>query len=301
MVKINQLTNFTGNQGDVPTKQAGNEFLPQASGSGDAIKATANNNPNATYTHGDVYVNTNNIAFFYSNNADGKGNAGWVKIGELMYKDIDKSIAGGANHSIFLLSDGTVKAVGYNLYGQLGDGTTVDKSTPVLVSGITNAVGVACGYNHSIFLLSDGTVKAVGYNLYGQLGDGTTVDKSTPVLVSGITNAVGVAGGWSHSIFLLSDGTVKAVGYNLYGQLGDGTTVQKTTPVLVSGITNAVGVAGSGHHSIFLLSDGTVKAVGYNLYGQLGDGTTTNRTTPVAVQNVNNVAQGGLITDPNDL
>ena len=139
--------------------------------------------------------------------------------------------ASGYYHTVFLMQDGTVRAVGQNAYGQLGDGTTVDKSTPVDI-GLTGVQGVAAGDYHTIFLMQDGTVKTVGRNNYGQLGDGTTVDKSTPVdILSGVQSA---AAGNSHTVFLMDDGTVRTVGYNNFGQLGDGTTVDKSTPITIN-------------------------------------------------------------------
>jgi len=207
----------------------------------------------------------------------------------------------GANHTVFLMNDGTVRTVGLNDYGQLGDGTTVDKSTPVDI-GLTGVQGVATGYYHTVFLMQDGTVRTVGLNNYGQLGDGTTVDKSTPVDI-GLTGVQGVAAGNYHTVFLMDDGTVRTVGYNLYGQLGDGTTAQKETPVDI-GLTGVQGVAAGTYHTVFLLTDGTVRTVGRNDYGQLGDGTTADKSTPVDIglTGVQGVAGGAnhtvfLLTD----
>ena len=100
-------------------------------------------------------------------------------------------------HSLALKSDGTVWAWGYNNYGQLGDGTTTDRHTPVSVSGLTGVTAIAGGYGHSLALKSDGTVWAWGYNSYGQLGDGTTTDRHTPVDVSGLSGVTAIAGGGS--------------------------------------------------------------------------------------------------------
>jgi hypothetical protein len=139
--------------------------------------------------------------------------------------------AGGEHHSLAVKSDGTVWAWGYNYYGQLGDGTTTDRWTPVQVSGITGVVAIAASRYHSLALLSDGTVWAWGYNGQGELGDGTTTESWTPVQTSGIAGVIGIAGGRYHSIALLSDGTVRSWGFNTTGQLGDGTTTDRWTPV----------------------------------------------------------------------
>ena len=87
------------------------------------------------------------------------------------------AIAGGGYHSMALKSDGTVWAWGANYYGQLGDGSTTNRTTPVQVSGLTGVVAIAGGGNHSLALKSDGTVYAWGYNNRGQLGDGTTTQR----------------------------------------------------------------------------------------------------------------------------
>ena len=145
-----------------------------------------------------------------------------------------KQVSAGTNHTIFLLNDGTCKAVGSNDYGQLGDGTTTNRSTPVIVQGINNCIGVSAGnFYFTIFLLSDDTCKAVGYNANGELGDGTKISRSTPVTVQDINNCIGISAGAANTVFLLNDGTCKAVGYNANKQLGDGTATNRITPVFV--------------------------------------------------------------------
>jgi len=90
-------------------------------------------------------------------------------------------IAGGGEHSLALLPDGTVRAWGGNGYGQCSDG-----STATSISGLENVVMVAAGWGHSLALLSDGTVRSWGVNGAGQLGDGTTINRFAPVTVSGL-------------------------------------------------------------------------------------------------------------------
>ena len=93
-----------------------------------------------------------------------------------------QAIAAGAHHSLVLLDDGTVMAFGYNFSGQLGDGSTTNRLTPVRVNlGSNKAQAIAAGYYHSLILLDDGTVMAFGYNAHGELGDGSTTNRLTPV------------------------------------------------------------------------------------------------------------------------
>ena len=155
------------------------------------------------------------------------------------------SVSAGAYHSLALLSDGTVRAWGYNGDGQLGDGTGNSSSSPVRVVGfdgrgvLNNVVAVSAGSYHSLALLSDGTVRAWGYNGYGQLGDGTNNTRTSRVPVVGpgggvLDNVVAVSAGDSHSLALLSDGTVWAWGANGDGQLGDGTNSDRNVPAPIS-------------------------------------------------------------------
>jgi alpha-tubulin suppressor-like RCC1 family protein len=188
-------------------------------------------------------------------------------------------ISAGSWHSLFLKTDGTVWATGFNGYGQFGDGSTSNQNRPVQV--MSGVAAIYASESHSLFLKTDGTAWATGINDSGQLGDGTTTNHFTPVqIMSGIA---AISAGKNHSLFLKTDGTVWASGFNGYGQLGDGTTAERDTPVQVmSGVT---AISAGAYHSLFLKTDGTVWAAGLNNCGQLGDGTATEQDTPVQVMN----------------
>jgi alpha-tubulin suppressor-like RCC1 family protein len=95
------------------------------------------------------------------------------------------SVSAGSYHAVAVKGDGTALAWGWNFYGQLGDGTTVDSPVPVVVPGVHRGIVGAAGGHHSAALEAGHRVKAWGRNDRGQLGDGTTAASPDPVAVTG--------------------------------------------------------------------------------------------------------------------
>src|SRR5450756_2229802 len=185
-------------------------------------------------------------------------------------------------------SPGSAWAWGYNVYGQLGNGTTTNSSTPVAVTNGTSVTAIAGGASHSLALTSTGQVLAWGDNAYGELGNASITNSTTPVAVSlpSGTTVTAIAAGYNHSLALTSSGQVLAWGYNGDGELGTGNgTTNSSIPVAVSlpSGTTVTAIAGGGRHSLALTSTGQVLAWGYNGYGGLGNGTIFQNNTPVAV------------------
>lgn len=214
------------------------------------------------------------------------------------------SVAGCETSSLALRSDGTVWGWGSNAWGQLGDGTYTQRTTPVQVTGLpagNPVVAISMGAlgAHALALLSNGDVYSWGWNGYGQLGRDTAMTtQTTPVQVqvktadgsaANLTNVVAIAAGSAFSLAVRSDGTLWSWGRNDLGQLGDGTTVNHTkaaqvvlpaTSVVTGQPVTAVDVAAGASFGLVRLSDGTVYAFGQNGWGQLGIGTTVDSWTP---------------------
>jgi alpha-tubulin suppressor-like RCC1 family protein len=227
--------------------------------------------------------------------------------------DLQAAIAGGRGHTC-ALKGGKVYCWGYNLYGQLGDGTTTDRITPTLVAngamGNSGVTAVAAGRFHTC-ALKDGKVYCWGYNGIGQLGDGTTTQRITPTLAAngamGNSGVTAIAAGEEHTC-ALKGGKWKVYcwGNNYNGQLGDNSTTNRITPTLVAdgamGNSGVTAIAAGARHTC-ALKGGRVYCWGHNYNGQLGDNSTTNRTTPTLVADgvmgnsgVTAVAAGGAHT-----
>lgn len=187
------------------------------------------------------------------------------------------------SHTAGVTNDGNLYVWGSNGQGQIGDGTTIIKSSPVtVVGGINGWSYVGAGYSHTIGI-ANGIAYAWGNN-NGRLGDGTTLNRSSPVtVVGGITNWKHVSTNMTHNLGVTSYGNVYCWGSNSYGQLGDGTIVTRSSPVtIVGGITNWKQVSAGGDHSLGVTEDGIAYAWGIN-GGRIGDGFIVNRSSPVTV------------------
>ena len=195
------------------------------------------------------------------------------------------AVSAGHGHSLFLKNDGTAWACGFNSQGQLGDGTTNNRTTPVQI--LTGVRALAAGGMHSLFLKTDGTVWVCGSHSLGQLGVGTITPTPTPpntvrtpVQIAALIDIAAIYAGLYVSFFLKADATLLGTGTNAVGQLGikAGSPASVTTPVFV--LPDIAAVGPGLDHTLFLKTDGTLWSVGKNHSGQLGTGTTAPLTSP---------------------
>ena len=144
------------------------------------------------------------------------------------------AIASGDGNSCALINDGTISCWGYNLWGQLGIGTSDNNAhVPATVVGISQATQVSCGTEYACARLENGLVQCWGANFTGNLGDGNTTNSNSPVTVSGITSARSVTAGDASTCAILDDGSLQCWG--AAGLLGDGSSDDSAVPVTVMG------------------------------------------------------------------
>jgi uncharacterized repeat protein (TIGR02543 family) len=196
------------------------------------------------------------------------------------------SVSTGYGYTVSIKTNGSLWAWGFNEDGQLGDGTTTNRNSPVRIGTATNWASVSVGDDHTAAIRTDGSLWVWGMNNFGQLGDGTTTNRNTPVQIGTATNWASVSAGREHTIAIRTDGSLWAWGSNRIGQLGDGTTTSRNTPVQIGTATNWASVSAGGLHTVALRTDGSLWAWGFNSWSQLGDSTRTDRITPTLIEGV---------------
>ncbi|KAH9255311.1 hypothetical protein BASA81_006763 [Batrachochytrium salamandrivorans] len=188
-------------------------------------------------------------------------------------------VAAGLSHSCLVTEKGAAYCMGWNYYGQLGNGEggeLVNKIWPTRVQASPfEFASMGCGAFHTcaITTANSGQVLCWGRSNYGQLGLGGSVLVShLPQVVQGLRDAHSVWTGVYNSFIVQQNGTVWAFGGNADGVLGDGSTKDKSKPVQFGlGIKQVVG--GQGSTCVLLALDGVrVQCLGANSFGQFGVG-----------------------------
>ena len=202
-------------------------------------------------------------------------------------------LALGFSHTCARMISGGVKCWGWNGFGQLGDGTNIDRLTPVDVAGLDGEVrGITAGGYHTCVLMMAGGVKCWGQNYEGQPGDGvpTFTPVVTPVDVVGLSQGVvAITAGDSHTCVLTESGKVKCWGDNYSGQLGDSSLTDSSTPVDVFLQGDEVAAIDAGkNYNCLLTNSGRVKCWGDNYAGQIGDGRALWSAIPIDVAGLEN-------------
>ena len=147
------------------------------------------------------------------------------------------SVASGACHTAAVKTDGTLWTWGSNSFGQLGDGNTTGRSSPVTTAGGgTDWASVSSGCVHTAAVKTDGTLWTWGGNCNGILGDGTVTSRSSPgTTAGGGTTWAQVSSGDVHTAAVKTDGTLWTWGCNGNSELGTGTITSRTSPGTTAG------------------------------------------------------------------
>ena len=256
-----------------------------------------------TVTDPDVY----NIEYYILNEA--------LLIGENILEEDERFInhSSGGSHVIAKTNKNRYFAWGNNDKGQLGDGTTTSRETPI---EITNNFALqpgeyignfSLGDRHSAAITNMGRVFTWGWNFYGRLGDGTATSKSTPTDITSMfelntgEKVLTITMGVSNSAAKTTEGRIFVWGENSTGQLGDGSILNKTVPTDITGQfdleTNEVIVVISlgAVHSAAFTSKGRLFTWGGNAYGQLGDGTGGIKVNPTEITQFLTYTEGEFI------
>ncbi|GEM_PF-2500529 len=189
--------------------------------------------------------------------------------------------------TLLLKEDGSVWGTGYNVNGEIGDGTNTNRSTPVPT--LTGVESIASGDYHSLFLKTDGSLWASGRNDRGQLGDTTKTTRLTPVKI--MDDVKRVVAKIFQTFIIQDDGSLWVTGENGWAQLGDGTSINRSTPKHT--MDDVQDVFPGEYHTMILKTNGDLYANGRNNYGQLGNSTTSNADSPVHIMSgVKSVAVG---------
>jgi len=191
-------------------------------------------------------------------------------------------------HTVALARNGRIYAWGNNARGQLGDGTTTDRSTPVRVHLPRSAgrvVDIAAGTDHTLAVTASGRVLAWGRSTEGQLNGASGADRTLPTFVplppgSHVTK---VAAGLGHSLALTSRGTVLTWGEPQGTQVGGTPGRRDVRSVARLDHLHVIAIDAGTDSSLALTRRGRVFSWGDGSDGQLGDGTTADRLTPVKV------------------
>lgn len=196
-----------------------------------------------------------------------------------------QAVSTGLDSTCGITFSNSVYCWGLNNFGQLGDGTTTTRTSPVLIDGGAPYLKIAVGKQTTCGITTSGQLKCWGYNNNGQVGDGSTINRTLPTIVDGGMSYLSVAVGDQRSCGITVSNQLKCWGKNTGMLLATGGSTMQTTPFNVDSGTPYQSVSVLGH-VCGITSSGQLKCWGDNTYGQLGRGNTISDGTPTMVSGV---------------
>lgn len=201
-------------------------------------------------------------------------------------------ISAGTAHTCALTTNGNVHCWGDGFYGQLGYGSSSNRSLPGdAIPDFTNINQVSVGGIHTCILTTNGSVHCWGDGQNGKLGYGDTSDRNSPgEAIPDLTNVTQISSGSSHTCALVENGSVHCWGAGGNSQLGYGNSNERQSPgEPIPGLTNVVHISAGNLRTCALLEGGSVSCWGA---GYLGYGNTSGSSTPGgAVPGLSDVVQ----------
>ncbi|MCL2824409.1 MAG: hypothetical protein FWD57_10480 [Polyangiaceae bacterium] len=198
------------------------------------------------------------------------------------------AVATGGFHTCAISSARKVMCWGNNDSGQLGDGTTTNRSFPTVVPGLSDISAISAGIGHTCAMSSMGVLYCWGNNGRGQLGIGSDKSQSVPTKVPRLSpGAFAVSAGEHSTCAVISNGTVMCWGYGKHGQLGrDGDLTDGWYPERVSNLSGVRYVSAGAFHTCALRTSGQMVCWGENSAGQLGVPESSRPLLPTPIQNI---------------
>mgnify|MGYP006285622503 CR=1 FL=1 len=202
------------------------------------------------------------------------------------------------HHGGYVKKDGTVWTFGRNTYGQIGDGTFVDKYYSVQVKGIENAQKIATSYYSTIVLCNDGSIKCFGSNDYGLIGNGKKSEVAFPVKIDGLSDISQVYACGNRSCALDNNSNAFFWGSTSAYFDKEGLSSQVSLPKALEEVNDIKKISVGDSHIMLLTNMGEVYSFGSNSFGQLGNGTfaSNDMTSPIKItglSDVKDIACGG--------
>jgi hypothetical protein len=182
-----------------------------------------------------------------------------------------------------LLRSGRVVCWGENEKGEVGDGTTVPRPSPVEMSGVEHAVAISVSSTGGCGLLHNGALSCWGRSNYGALGRGSVGEIGTPALVSNLSGVAAIKKDGFRTCAVLRTGALRCWGDNARSEM-KGPRADSVLPVDFPGLKPVLSASMGMNSTCVLHADRTVSCWGNNLFGQLGNGTREHSDAPVAVK-----------------